>query len=220
MSANASSPTRGCTLRRLIAASAIALCILTACTTQQPKPRHAQPAPDNDTPYHTNTEWGYRIPLTGDWAFVHAAAYQYRFADSHTAVFELPAVWIEDERESIPTTIAVKSFHFDGPANLDTLIDGYLEADQGRISSNEPADPLHAAFPRAYVQQIEWYNKTYKTRFEAVTHGDFGYIIEYAATPDTYEANLDKYRQFLTNLEFLAKPATAPRSAPPPSAAP
>ena len=85
--------------------------------------------------------------------------------------------------------------------NLDSLVkDHNARLAPGRQSMQEVPNE----FGKASVQLVEDRGLIYKTRYHAIFYNQFGYILEFVATPGTYDTNLPKFMDFTRKVEFLS----------------
>ena len=163
-----------------------------------PVDEHAAEEPR--TPSYANTRYGFRLSVPDDWEFAREGRAILPLGPSEAAVFALPAVWSELEGTDIRNAVSVKAIALLEACDVEEFADKYaLSESNGRVS----IEPV-AGFARpAYVEVVEWRGLTYKRRLEFERRHGIGYVIEFTATPGTFDQNYPRFRSVADQVEFM-----------------
>lgn len=180
-------------------------------TKRSPEQRDRQSATSPETQAYENKRYGFRLLVPVDWELAAEPKRRFPHGQSEGVVFALPPVWSELENSEIRNAIAVKaiwqivSISAEDFATTHALLDS-----EGRLSREVIED-----FRRpAYVETVKWNGLIYKRRLEFEMQNMVGYVLEFVATPGTYEQNYPKFRKFADAVEFFPLRGDTPSKVP------
>ncbi|MGD8453077.1 MAG: hypothetical protein PVJ57_14760 [Phycisphaerae bacterium] len=160
----------------------------------------AQAVASAQTKTYENESYGFRLVVPADWDVGAEPKGLLPQGQSEGIVFTLPPVWSELENASIRNAVSVKAIRLSASSTAEDFAMTYAQSDSdGRISSQSVE-----GFARpAYVEEVNWRGLTYKRRLEFEIREGIGYVLEFTATPGTYDQNYSKFRPVADNAEFF-----------------
>jgi len=148
-----------------------------------------------------NKRYGFRVVVPADWKVAVEPKGLLPQGESEGVVFELPPVWSALENTSIRNAVSVKAIRPFAASTAVEFAAGYsLVESDGRISSQ----PVEGFARPAYVEEVNWRGLTYKRRLEFEIQHGIVYVLEFTATPGTFDQNYSKFRQVADTVEFFA----------------
>lgn len=165
------------------------------------------PPPDDEltaevpqTRAYANERYGFRLSVPADWDIAAEPRGILPLGPSEAVAFALPAVWSELEDTDIRNAVSVKAIVLLEACSAEDFVDMYaLFESDGRVSMESVAD-----FPRpAYVEVVKWRGLTYKRRLEFEMRSGIGYVLEFTATPGTFDQNYPRFRHVADHVEFF-----------------
>lgn len=200
----------------LVPLSLLAVLVISSCAGPRPaqpepsvatlEPSSAPPAPEpapvaaalqSASPSFERAEFGWRASVPSTWTMLGELDDDLPNGTLHKTVFELPKVWSELEGQAIANAVSVSA------------IRRHVASDARSFQFEHSI--LHPDLPHKLLDgnprlgsrgTVNWDGLDYEVQLEYVVLDQMGYVLEFIATPGTFETNYPLFRAFSDSLEL------------------
>ena len=190
--------TASCASPRATEPESPAATVEASTSTPEPEPVPAAAAPQPAAPSFERAEFGWRASVPSTWTMLGELDDELPNGAMHKTVFELPKVWSELEGQAIANAVVVSSIERLGVSDARAF-----QFEHSILNPDLPTKLLEGN-PRLGVRGIvNWDGLDYEVQVEYVVRERIGYVIEFIATPGTFETNYPLFRAFSDSLELF-----------------
>lgn len=157
----------------------------------------SQQTDNSKTKEYKNNIYRFRVDVPDNWKL-----YGQIIDDTvnHKAIADwgLPVIYSELEKTTIENSISITAYHTAGINSIDQLILAeYLRVDPAKNSIEVDSMNEHSRIIYSTINGLNYKGKSY-----FVFNNDIGYVINFMATPGTFDKNLAVFEKFYKSIKF------------------
>lgn len=153
--------------------------------------------PDNSKEYKNNI-YRFSVDIPSNWKLygqiINDTVHHKAIAD-----WGLPLIYSELEKTKIENSISITAYHRTNINSVDQLI----VAEYLRVDPTENAMEVDSAAKNARIIYSTIHGNKYKGKSYFVFRNEIGYVINFMATPGTYDKNVTVFEAFYKSIKFL-----------------
>lgn len=146
-----------------------------------------------------NDKYGFNGQVPTDWN-IYAEIKDDPSGKSAIIDWGLPKVYSELEKTSIENAVSITAYKRPNIKTIDDLIEFEFERVGHRLSSKELIDSIpYYSYTLITIQN----GLKYKTKVTFIFKNKIGYVLNFTATPGTYNINIKKFDNFVKCIQFF-----------------